>query len=128
MLDTWVRVSLPELMRTSPTHLYSAFDNEATDLACAANLPQSGYTEWTAPGPRTLSFSWDWHWEPEAGRMMADWHNLRTNLQLVDESGCELPVTATHHCVAQLMEQAHWAEATRLALALNVRHGEAFGC
>lgn len=125
MLDTWVRVSLSELMRTTPTHLLSAFDEDPDDLQTAAEQLQHGYTEWSAPGPRTLSFGWDWRWEPQQGRLMADWANLRTNLRLLDEQGQEMNIESTLVCVERWMEQAQWAQITQLALGLGMRHGEA---
>lgn len=116
--DAHVRLSADEVERLQPDHLMSGVDDDAG----ASDTPGpfvTGYTEWTAAGPRTLSMGWDWVVDPrEHPWPVARWQTLRTNLMLIGPDGRDLGVEPTRDAVAALMARIGWERITARASEL----------
>jgi len=116
-----VRLSADEVERLQPNHLTSGIDDHADgpDGPDGRGPLVTGYTEWIASGPRTLSMGWDW--AVDAGGHawpVARWQTLRTNLMLVGPDGRDLGPGPTRDAVAALMTRAGWERTTALAVEL----------
>ncbi len=120
MLDIYVRLHIDDLRELRTSHLYSELENGLElDEPDAALL--RGFTEWSAPAERVLSFGWDWSFDPEAGVMLGEWASLRTNLMVIDDAGLDMGQDCTRLCVARLMTRARWERAVATSLALPLR-------
>ena len=116
--DAHVRLSADEVERLQPDHLTSGIDDDAGGSDSPGPLV-TGYTEWTAAGPRTLSMGWDWVVDPRGHTWpVARWQTLRTNLMLVGPDGRDLGVEPTRDAVAALMARIGWERVTALAAEL----------
>lgn len=121
--DAHVRLSADEFDRLQPTHLHSGIDDDPLSdepaPSPAASPPVFGYTEWTAPGPRTLSMGWDWSVDrPGESLPRAQWESLRTNVMLVGPDGGDLGPDLTREAVARLMSRIGWERVAARAVAL----------
>jgi len=124
MLDLYARMSVDECLRLQPSHLHSELDDASDGADRDGQAPPvlQGFTEWTAPGERTLTFGWDWTFEPGTGEWSGHWGTLRTNLVVTDPSGADLGDEKTQDCVSKLMARAGWARAVADVLRLYPPH------
>lgn len=124
MFDAYVRLSIENLQGLKITHVHSEMEDVLSPDADQAQPMVQGFTEWSAPGDRAISFGWDWTFEPDKNRLLARWTTLRTNLMLIDEDGSDLGNDCMRLCVARLMTRVCWEETISelLGLALKLRH------
>jgi hypothetical protein len=114
-LDPSVRLPVPEADRLICRHLHSEVLG-ADDATAQAYPGTCGITEWVADGARTLSFGWVWFYAPGAGGLQADWDSLSTNLLLVDDRGCDLPVGQLRRWFRHHIARADWPAVVAAAL------------
>lgn len=124
MFDAYARLPLHLFQQLTPAHLYSeADDAQDGEAATGPNDTVQGFTEWTAPGERALTFGWDWSFEPRTGQWSGHWETLRTNLMVTGPNGEDLGTECTRTCVSDLMRQVQWDLAVAEALSLYpLRH------
>jgi hypothetical protein len=124
MFDAYVRLSIANVHDLQVTHIHSELEDMLPAQADQAQPMLQGFTEWSAPGDRAISFGWDWTFEPDKNRLLARWTTLRTNLMLIDESGTDLGNDCMRLCVARLMTRACWEDTISglLGLQLKLRH------
>ncbi|MDT8999868.1 DUF4902 domain-containing protein [Paucibacter sp. APW11] len=122
MFDAYVRLSIDDLQKLVPTHLHSEIEDLVDDADPDASI--QGFTEWTAASTRTLSFGWDWCFEPSSEQLLGQWGSLRTNLMVIDESGGDMGIECTRLCIARLMTHIRWEYtiAKVLGLRLQLQH------
>ena len=116
--DGYIRLRPRDVLRLELQHLGSWLD-EMPRIDQPADWPIRGTSEWTAVAARTLSFGWDWSFDPMLGRIAAHWKTLRTNLMMIHADGRDASAELSQRCVARLLYSAGWERvvATTLALA-----------
>jgi hypothetical protein len=119
--DVRLRLTTSEFCKLQLTHLYS--DVELPQRSAAQESLLHGFTEWTAPSTRRLSFGWDWTFNRTLALFHADWESLRTNIVLLDAAGHEMGPTGTRRCVAERMVGSHWDWSVAEALGEKLRAG-----
>jgi hypothetical protein len=118
MLDVHLRLGVTACGQLQPEHLHTFSDPPEPG---AAGAEVRGQTEWVAAAPRTLTFSWDWAYDPHTRVLQGLWHTLRTNLQVVEDDGTDLGDACTRLCVARLMTRVRWEHVVARALDLPLR-------
>lgn len=118
--DLYIRLRDSEVLERTPDHLYSEMESTAGgDTPWQGENVLQGVTEWAlAAGTRSITFGWDWTFEPEVKRLLAQWGTMRTNLMLVDGNGVDLGTDYTLLCIARMMTRARWEDAVAKMLEL----------
>lgn len=118
--DLYIRLRDLEIFGRAPDHLYSELDNVVDgDAGWHGENALHGVTEWAlVAGTRSITFGWDWTFEPEVKRLLAQWASMRTNLMVVDADGVDMGDDYTLLCIARMMTRVRWEEAVIKKLEL----------
>ena len=108
-----VQATVQELLTLRLKHLHSAVDPEPSGTPpqqrCGTATTLSGYTEWVGDTHLPISLGWDWRIKAHAHT--AQWQRdelPRTNIQLVNERGHQLPWEDNLRVLATWVDAQDW--------------------
>jgi hypothetical protein len=118
-----VRLDLEELLSVPLQHCFSGLDDSCADRieACGRVAVISGYTEWVSAASPPVSLGWDW--QLDVALEGARWQrtNLpRTNVQLVDSRGRDLPWPQSLGCLSTVVDSLPWTDAVAESVGASI--------
>lgn len=115
-----IRLTLEELLSNPIEHYLSGLDKSSQHprLACGRPTTISGYTEWLCWAAQPMSLGWDWQLGVVDQRVRWQRTELpRTNVQIINSAGVDLPWVQNLHCLATVVDSLAWPSAVRAQLA-----------
>jgi hypothetical protein len=122
VFDAYVRTSALEIAQLRPQHSFSEADREEIVEELSALNRLTGTTEWFIPATRTITLAWEWVYDQDAQKVLADWESLRTNLMITHNGGVDQGVTVTQWMVEALMLKVGWDMQVLQAVLPASRH------
>jgi len=117
-----VRLTLDELLSLPMRHLFSGLDAGPTQplVACGRATTISGYTEWASLTALPVSLGWDW--ELRISGVLLRWTRSalpRTNVQIVDRHGRDLPWMRNLESLATVVDSLSWVQQALRAISFS---------
>lgn len=118
--DYYVRLPSHALSAIEFEHLHSAHDEAVLDDALQTHGHQTrwaGSTEWQGQGADPVSLAWDWVVQADGEVRLLAVVPPRTNVQVIDRKGYDLPQAQAIPHLLDLIETLPWK--TRVLQALQ---------
>jgi hypothetical protein len=118
--DTFVRLSLSELLTRDFSHVVSRVDVDPSQpiASCGRATSVTGYTEWLSLELSTVTLGWDWALIVDQGQVRCIRIDApRSNVLLVDSHGHEYHWQANLVALSTIVDAVDWTGQTLACVA-----------